>query len=346
MLEYVRKPGAESCRDEEHFRLELAIQRDGRRDDEFLPYDLYDDTSVLVRITLERTPDRKFRGTIEHLPPPGQAAAPNVVEVNSECRDLLRDLAFSATIYLPYLERPACVTVTEAPAAPAPPRSPVPAAVVQPPAEATPPRQAAEEPRCDPDKDGDPANDRRCEDLLAKLAPKYGPRVEFSLLGGGLMTLVYTSDPGPGVVIGASVGGKHWLVALEAQATLPAPVRVAPGLDADVSTFVGLVVPCVRLGETVRFLGCGVVGGGAWLSYDSQNPVKAIAAETIRIGPRVGLEVPFGDRFAFFAAAEVAFAPARRGLRYGPPVVTWEQSVASVFLSAGFSVRLAGEAER
>ena len=32
MLEYVLKPGTESCRDEEHFRLELAIHRDHRRE--------------------------------------------------------------------------------------------------------------------------------------------------------------------------------------------------------------------------------------------------------------------------------------------------------------------------
>lgn len=344
MLEYVLEPGTESCRDAEHFRLELAIVRDARRDKEFWPFDLYDDERVLVRVTLSKTPAGKFQGVIEHLPPAGQVAAPEVVKVNSECKDLVRDLAFAAAAYLPFLERPKCTQPADAPCpAPAPsPIAPVSAPAAAPPVQLEPRAQGA---GCDPDKDGDEANDDACERLLARLRTKYGRPVEFWLLGGGLMTLAYTSDPGPGVMIGGALQGKRWSVGLEAQATLPAPVRVGPGLDSDVSTFVGLAVPCVRLGETVRFVGCGVVGAGAYLSYDAEDPVQAITQWTVRIGPRAGVEVPLGEGFAFFAAGEVSFAPIFANLSYTPGP-TWVQSAASVFLSVGFSVRLGDRAER
>ncbi len=345
MLEYVLGPGTESCRDEEHFRLELAIVRDARRDKEFLPFDLYDDERVLVRITLSTTPAGKFQGVVEHVPPAGQVAAPEVVKVNSECKDLVRDLAFAAAAYLPFLERPKCTQLADAPCpAPVPsPVAPASATAAAPPVQVEPRAQGA---ACDPDKDGDEANDEACERLLARLRTKYGRPVEFWLLGGGLMTLVYTSDPGAGVVIGGAVQGKRWSVGLEAQVTLPAPVRVAPSRDADISSFVGLVVPCVRLGETVRFVGCGVVGGGAILSYDAENPVQSLSDWTVRLGPRAGVEVPLGDRFAFFASGEVSFAPVLQVLNYRPPLTSWVQSPASVFLSVGFSVRLGDRAER
>lgn len=338
MLQYVLKQGAEACPTEEDFRVEVAIVRDGRRDLEFLPFDAGDRERVLVRVTLERLPGGKLQGTIEHLPPPGTAARPPRVKVNSECEDLVRDLAFPASLFLPHLARPVCT-----PAEPSAPPAPAPAAPPPgPPCEAPAPK-----PACDPDKDGDAANDEACKRLLARLEPKYGRRVDFSLLGGGLMTLVYTSDPGPGLVIGAAVQGDRWSVAIEAQATLPAPVRVSPVYDADVSTFVGLVVPCVRLGKTVVFVGCGAVGAGMYLTYDSQAPAEVVTLTTwtVRIGPRAGLEVPLGDRFAFFAWGEVSFAPHIVVLDYSPPPVSWEQSVASVFLSAGFSVRLGGGSE-
>lgn len=343
MLEYVLGPGTEACRDEEDFLLELAIVRDARRDAEFLPFDLYDDERALVRITLSKTPAGKFEGLIEHVPPEGRPAADPVVKVNSECRDLVRDLAFAAAVYVPFLERAQCADPAEPPPAPKPPAPPAP-----PP---DPPPKALPLPaplRCDPDREGDAENDAACKRLLAKLDTKYGRDVDFSLLGGGLMTLAYTSDPGPGFLLGATVQGEHWSVGLEVQTTLPAPVRVTSIYDADVSTFVGLVVPCVRLGKTVTFVGCGVVGAGVFFSYDSQAPaaVQGIPQPAVRIGPRAGLEIPLDKRFAFFAFGEVSFTPIIQVLEFSPPPSSWEASLASVFLSAGFSVRLGDQAER
>ena len=346
MLEYVLRPGTESCHDEEHFLLELAIHRDARRDGEFLPFDLYDDERVLVRVTVEKTAAGKFRGVVEHFPPPGQAKAPPVERVNSECRDLLRDVAFVASAYLPFLQRPACAPL-EVPA-PAPvsaaqlPPGPVLAAVVAP-SQAE--RPSSVERDCDPAKEGDAANDAACERLLARLRTKYGRRVEFWLLGGGLMTLAYTSGPGGGFAIGGAVQGKHWSVGLEAQVTLPAFATTgAPGEDFDVSSFVGLVVPCARFGETVRFLGCGVLGGGAMLTWDAQaTDYRETWSPTVRLGPRLGLEVPLGQRFAILAYGEVSFAPIQKRITYtgaGQPDRRWTQSPASVFLGAMFSVKL------
>lgn len=352
MLEYVLRPGTESCRDEEHFRLELAIHRDARRDGEFLPFDLYDDERVLVRITVEKTAAGKFRGVVEHVPPPGQAKAPPVERVNSECRDLIRDVAFVASVYLPFLQRPACVPLEVPAPATVPPPAPVSAAQLRPgpvlavvvaPGQAE--RPSPDEQDCDPAKEGDAANDAACERLLARLQTKYGRRVEFWLLGGGLMTLAYTSGPGGGFAVGGAAQGKHWSVGLEAQVTLPAYATTgAPDEDFDVSSFVGLVVPCARFGETVRFLGCGVLGGGAQLARDTQAPSDKDAwGPAVRLGPRLGLEVPLGNRFAIQAYGEVSFAPVPFRITYkgaGEPDRRWTQSPASVFLGAMFSVKL------
>jgi hypothetical protein len=342
MLEYVVRRGAETCPSIADFLVEVAIARDGRREQEFLPHDPADRDHALVRLTLERLAGGKLQGTLEHRPALGQPQRAPVVMVNSECEDLLEDLAFPASFYLPRIVRPTCEPPANGPTSPAP----GPTAPRTLPAPPTPSPPAA--PGCDPDAEGDAANDERCERLLGRLEKKYGRPVEFWLLGGGLMTLAYTSDPGPGVLIGATVQGRRWSVGIEAQATLPAPVRVSPMYDADVSTFVGLIVPCVRLGEAVRFVGCGVVGGGLYLSHDSEAPEPQVSllAPTIRIGPRAGVEVPVGGRFTFFAWGEVSFAPIYQVLNYEPPPVSWSQSAASVFLSAGFSVRLGGQTEK
>lgn len=329
MLKYVRAPGAELCPGEEEFRLEVAVVRDARRDLEFLPFDVHHDGTVLVRVTLGRTAGGKFRGTIEHIPPAGQPKAPSEEKVNSECEDLVRDLAFPASFFLPFLRR---VALDPSPCPACPPAPPPPA----------PARPLVLRPACDPDRKGDQENDAACMELLVRLQSIYVPPVDptFWLTTGGLMTLVYTSDPGPGFSLGGDLRYERWSIALEAQVTLPAPVRVSALTDADVSTFVGLLVPCVRLGETVRFVGCGVIGAGAYLSYDTQHPIQAIIGETFRLGPRAGLEVPLGNRFTVFASGEVAFAPLLHQLDYLPDGGVWTQSPASVFLSAGVSFRL------
>ena len=336
ILEYERVAGAEECPGEDYFRDLIDLQRH-TREKEFLRPDPYDDTSVVVRVTLERA-GGKFRGTITHLPPAGTKAEDPKVYVNSECVDLLRDLAFPASFFLPFV--PFRPPAASCPAAPEPPPAPRPACSAPPPA----PR-----PACDPGHRGDPDNDRACLALLAVLSSSYGPRMDpsFWLGGGPLMTLLFTSDPGPGFFLTGILQGRHWSVGVEAQVTLPAPVRVdtATGpADFDWSSFVGLVVPCGRVGERVRFVGCAVLGAGALIGYDSQAPtLKTTSNETFRLGPRAGVEVLLGDpkrpRVSLFAMGDLAFAPLQLGIRYnGEPV--YLQNVASLFLSVGASFRL------
>lgn len=332
-LVYERLPSAAACPDEEAFRVYLEFVRHGR-DNEFLPPDPTDKSTPVVRITLSRV-GGKYRGVLKHEPPPGTPAQPPEEKVNSECEDLVRDLAFPAAFFLPWSEdehhkheneepppRPAC---------PACPTCPAP----QPPVFV-----------CDPRRKGDPANDKACKSLLSELKIVYGDRVDpqFWLSAGGLLTLAYTSDPGGGFSLGADVRAKHWSVGLEAQVTLPAFVRLGEQagvpLGFDISTFVGMVVPCARFGETVQFVGCGAIGAGGMLTYDSLSVKDPSRLDlTIRLGPRAGVEVPFADRFAFYTYGEVSFAPL---IRSGGFVTgeRWVQSAASVFLGAGFSVRL------
>lgn len=332
-LEYVRLPGAEGCPPEAAFHLEVEIVRHGAKG--FLPADVYDDETDLVRVIVERW-GGKYRGTIVHVPGGGRPAKAPQVRVNSECTDLVRDLASPASFFLPLEAEEGCGECPECAAAPG--GAAAPAVAVG--------KEAREERRCDPDGTG-PENDALCLALQAKLNRRYGRPVEPSvwLSAGGLLTLLYTSDPGPGFWLGGRVQGKHWSVGLEAQVTLPAPVRAGTSpngqpRDFDVSTFVGLVVPCARLGETVVFVGCGVLGAGGYLTHDSQAPTdKGDFFETVRIGPRAGLEVPLGTRLSFFAYGEVSFAPILYVANYNG-VERWVQSAASLFLSTGLSVRL------
>lgn len=335
ILEYEKRPGAEECPGEEYFRDLVELQR-RTRDKEFLRPDPYDDASVVVRVTLERA-DGKFRGTITHLPPAGAEAEEPKVYVNSECVDLLRDLAFPASFFLPFVPFPP--PPASGPAAPQLPPVRCPAC----PPPAPPPRA------CDPQRKGDPDNDRACLALLATLGSIYGPRMDpsFWLGGGPLMTLLFTSDPGPGFFLTGILQGRHWSVGVEAQVTLPAPIRVdtpGGGADFDRSSFVGLLVPCGRVGEQVRFVGCAVLGAGAVISYDSQAPtLKTGVSEAFRLGPRAGVEVLLGDpkrpRVSLFAMGDLGFAPITADIAYnGVPV--YKQNVASLFLSVGASFRL------
>jgi hypothetical protein len=343
-LEYERRPAAASCPDEAAFRQEVAILRHAR--DDFLPADPYDEQTVVVRITLDRAGGR-YRGTLTHVPPAGTPAEAPKVAVNSECEDLLRDLAFLATFFLPFLKTPQATVGPVCPVCPAcaAPAEPVPVPARSPspaPAEPSP----FDPPRCDPEKIGDGANDQACKEMLARLKAKYGPPVEpaFWLSTGGLLTLAYTSEPGPGFSLGADARGRYWSVGVEAQVTFPAQATTGfADEDFDASTFVGMLVPCARWNsEKVHLFGCGALGAGGYLTYDSQAPGRPDRiGPTIRIGPRLGLELPFGDRFAAYLFGEVSFAPIFKRVTYYETGRQWVQNPASVFLGAGFSVKLA-----
>jgi hypothetical protein len=157
------------------------------------------------------------------------------------------------------------------------------------------------------------------------------------LLAGGMLSAGFTADPGGGFFVGGGIRFEEvFSVDLEARVLLPSPVvREPTGRRFDVTAITGALVPCVRWRV---LLGCAFVDVGmlyADLPVYPGAPPPLVA--TIGVGPRLGVHVPFADRFAFRAFADLRFAPA-------PSVYTaldtgsrWESNVVSGLFGAGFS---------
>ncbi len=167
-----------------------------------------------------------------------------------------------------------------------------------------------------------------------------------------MMTAFLSANVGPAVGIAGEVRGEIFGVSGEFRAALPSraySLEPIPGATSsfptefDLSQISALVVPCARW----KFLaGCAVGQFGVFL-------MKSTVAErnliTFGVGPRLGFEVPFAERFAAFGFGEVLFVPSPGGFRFDAPPpgdpdgpianTRWRQPVASAFFAAGFSVK-------
>jgi hypothetical protein len=146
---------------------------------------------------------------------------------------------------------------------------------------------------------------------------------------------------GPGFGIGADVRGEVFSVGVELRGVLPGiiwgegpvdPARPFSRAHTDLSQWTGLVVPCARY---KYFVGCGVVQGGLNVT---NSGVGGGIRPAFNLGPRVGFEVPFAERFAVFGFGEALFALLPSGLDDVPHNVEWTQSPVSGFFAAGLSV--------
>jgi hypothetical protein len=167
-----------------------------------------------------------------------------------------------------------------------------------------------------------------------------------------MMTAFLSADVGPAVGVAGDVRGEIFGVSAELRVALPSrtyarePIAGATSTrpaDFDLTQITALLVPCARY---KWFVGCGVVQFG-WFIMNSVTDTEDSA--TFGFGPRLGFEVPFAERFAFFGFGEVLFAPQPRVYRFVLPIpdhpevtpnnTKWTQSVASAFLGAGLSIK-------
>ena len=312
-LEY--RQGPRECLTEDAFRSEVAIAANDGVDH------LYDSSPDVVRVWFEKIRGG-YRGTIEYTDATGAKDVPEV-QTSYNCEILARWVASSVSDKIPREPAPSCPVCPAplpAPSCPACPRC----GTSQPPA-----------PRPVP---------------LAK--PPWRMDLSVGLSTYVMMSAFLSADVAPAFGIGGDVRGEVLGIGAEFRFVLPSRAYAReriPGATSsypqefDLSELSVSLVPCARY---KYFVGCGVAHVGAliWQTVDTTG-----LGVSFSLGPRVGFEVPFAERFAVFGFGEVLFTPAKVGLLFNlpdpkypdePPANTkWVQSVASGFFGAGVSVK-------
>jgi hypothetical protein len=176
--------------------------------------------------------------------------------------------------------------------------------------------------------------------------------VKIAVSAYGMMSWLLTPNVAPAIGVSVEGRGEIFSVAGEIRSVLPSRVLVTeqvPGkpvgypMEMDVRQHTVLVVPCARW----RYLvGCAV---GQIGFFRLQTAVAGTSPLAVALGPRVGFEVPFAQRFAVFGFAEALFSPYRANISYVLPPpdapdapaanVRWVQPVGSGFFGAGLSVK-------
>ncbi len=174
---------------------------------------------------------------------------------------------------------------------------------------------------------------------------KSGP-VDLPLFvtAGALISAGLTEDVGPGLYAGVGARPIDFLsVAAELRAVLPSKATARDPVDAakavaaqpsfDFSNMSLLVVPCFHLSY---FLGCAVGQVGVSIA---QRRLLSEGAVGFGLGPRLGIEIPFADRFVAHAFGEALFATVPAQVSIESANALWRQSIVSGFFGAGLSFR-------
>lgn len=173
----------------------------------------------------------------------------------------------------------------------------------------------------------------------------------YALSTGVLMTANLTPNVGPGVWLGGELRTGPFALALEARAALPSSVQVGK-YTTDLSEYTLLAVPCGRYRYVVDFFGCGVAGAGFRYDYDSDFPFgfRGIFTYVVRLGGRLGLEVPFMDnRLAARAWADILYMLPPTDVGYvkdGQLEAHWQIPDASAFIGVGLVIKFGNQETR
>lgn len=308
-LEYLR--GSPKCPDEKRFRREVAYWVDGRDH-------LAADSPDVVRVQFTWTP-AGYVATVAYTDAAGHTTTLKVTKEGREhCSLLARWAALKVSQHIPDK----------------PPPEPCPVCPACPERAACPPCVAS------------------CPPLPPPPKPPWYMDLTVGLRAYGMMTSLLTANVGGGVGVGVDVMGEIISVSGEVRVVLPGRVYATepvPGatsyfpVEFDLSQFTALVVPCARYKYLV---GCAVVQAGffGWKSTVSEGTFA-----TWGVGPRLGFEVPFAQRFSVFGFGEALFSPQQStnsftlpppGDPNGPVANTrWRQSAVAGFFSAGLSIR-------
>ena len=333
-LEFVGAPG---CVDETDFRNAVATIFDG--------VDPFDPASPRVlRVTFTKETGG-YRATLVYTPAGGKAWPPEPIS-GAPCFAIVQSAA-----------RTASWRVGDPPKAPPTPSAP------EPPPEPPPP---AELPK--PPSDPVPSQGSRVAPASSaelRLTPPKPPPppmdLTVTLSTAFVLTAGFTADVGPAFQIGAGLRHDWFSLDLELRGVLPGTVWAReplpledrlPGHESDpldpqyfdLGQLSAQLVPCVRFAK--YFAGCGVVGAYTLITNTGYSPENYYPGWII--GPRLGVEVPFAERFAVFGFGEALFAPLGAFQSYPYPSapgkndaanVMWRLPIASGFFGAGVLVK-------
>lgn len=310
-LEY--RQGPRECLTEDAFRIEVAIAaHEG--------VDRLDASSPdVVRVWFEKIPGG-YRGTIEYTDATGAKDVPEV-QTSYNCEILARWVASSVSETIPRAPAPSCPAPLPAPSCPS---CPVCGTSQQPSASR----------------------------LVPPPKPSWRMDLSVGLSTYVMMSAFLSANVAPAVGVGVNVSGEVFSIGTDFRFVLPSrayardPIPGATSsvpVDFDLGQFTGSVVPCARY---KYFVGCGVAQIG---TFTWQSNIAFGLGVSLGLGPRVGFEVPFAERFAVFGFGEVLFSPARAVLQFNVPDpahpeapvanTQWTQPLASGFLAAGLAVK-------
>lgn len=173
------------------------------------------------------------------------------------------------------------------------------------------------------------------------------------LVAGGLLSLGFTPDVGPGFFLGGEAHWRRqgevqdWGFQVGAEARFVMPTYAGSTLDKKEHITITLmelaVAPCVRYKWA---LGCAVVspgmalGGGSLFEVPENQGLGPQVLFVMGVGPRLGVDIPVAERFGIRVFGELRFGPlpptgfAVNGIR-----VIWDEPKVSGFLGIAAAYR-------
>jgi hypothetical protein len=157
------------------------------------------------------------------------------------------------------------------------------------------------------------------------------------------MTVGFSSDVSPGIMAGAELRPvEAFSVALEGRWLLPAravarmPIdrlqKIVGTQEFQTSNISALLVPCLHY----QFLmGCGVLQLGF---TTNESPLLKTSAGTFGVGPRLGLEFLFAERFLAHVYGDAVFNPAQSYVTFKKENIQYTEPVVIGFLGASLGV--------
>jgi hypothetical protein len=165
----------------------------------------------------------------------------------------------------------------------------------------------------------------------------------FGLSTGMIMTAGVSADVGPGAWLAAEIRPvERFSFEVALRGTFPARVVYSEPIDPtkpyetpkepDFSGVAVLFVPCFRYS---LFMGCvvGQVGFNV-----SNTPIDTAIGQSIGLGPRLGVEIPFLERFAVRVWGDAIFAIPPLTYRLSNVNLKWTESPVGGFFGAGVGV--------
>jgi hypothetical protein len=325
-LEVVRAGGAEPCPGADYFDNRITAMRGGE--------ELFSPAGRLLLLFTMAPAGGGYRGRAELSTPDGERLYDRETRVVEDCTMLAaglavgfaqswKELAGKARTRKPG-KTPAEPPAPPVRAVPPPPSSPASLQVIRSPAPTLPPVRL---PVCKLWLGG-----------YCLLVDIYS----FGLSAGALMTLGFTADVGPGAYVGAELRpSEHFSFELQLRGIFPARVVASEPIDPtepygspkepDFSNMAVLFVPCFRYSW---FMGCAV---GQFGFNIIQTPYEAGLSPSLGGGPRLGVEIPFLERFAVRAWGDLIFQlPNTHTI--DDQNLQWTQSPVVGMLSAGLVV--------